>query len=204
MAFQPATGIAQAEFRMLWDGQKVENVLNFKSNSPLTAEALGALADELSDAWATHCIPLMSFNAQYESCHVRSLESLTAPATDSFVGGGAVGANPTASMPNNVSLAIKFLTGLSGKSGRGRLYIVGMPRGEVTNNVVSATLADAWVTALNAVFDAAAGLTWQPVVLSRRTGGAARAVAVGYAITGIGYTDRIVDSQRRRLPQRGH
>ena len=203
MAFQPAPGIVQVEIRQLWDSQRVENVLHFASANSNDATAITTLADDLRASWRTNVMPLQSTTVQLASVYARSLDTAIAPAYESFPANAQFGDNGSPAMPNNVSWCLKFTTGLTGRSGRGRLYVVGLTENQVGNNAVNQTVADDWVVAINAIFSTAAADGWQPVVLSRVQAGVRLANAIGYAITGIGYTDRVIDSQRRRLPQRG-
>jgi len=203
MAFQPAPGIVEAEFRMVWDSQRVENVLHFASGQSDDPAAIETLAQDLRVSWQTNMLPLQSNLVTLNSVYVRSLDSAIAPAYESFPANAQSGDVTNPSLPNNVSWTVKFTTGLTGRSGRGRNYVIGLCEAQVTANLLSQAQADAWVDAYNALFATAAADGWQPVVLSRVQAGVRLANAVGYAITGLGYSDRVVDSQRRRLPTRG-
>jgi len=203
MPFQPATGIVQAEVRMVLDSQRVENVFHFSGPSSSDPVAIAALADALRISWTNDVLPIVSSALQLNSVYVRSLDAAIAPASESFPANAQVGGNTQPVLPSNVSWCLKFTTGLTGRSGRGRSFVVGLCENQVTANLIAAGTADDLLIAYQSFFATAAGQGWQPVVLSRVQGGDELPVALGYAITGVGFSDRVVDSQRRRLPQRG-
>lgn len=203
MPFQPVPNTAIFEFRHIWDSQKVENTLYGRFTVPWTAADLVVACDELRQYWVANMLPLMSSAVTLNSVYGRSLETVTAPLHEDFTSAGTPGSVAAPALPNSNSWCITLRTGLSGRSGRGRNYILGLAEDRVTANVVSQAHADAWAAAyagLTAVW-ANIGATW--VIVSRRTGGAARPSGVTYPVTSSGYIDRIVDSQRRRLPGRG-
>jgi hypothetical protein len=108
-----------------------------------------------------------------------------------------VGGIASAETPANVALAVKLLTGIIGRSNRGRQYWLGIP----SNSFILDTAASGFISLLSAVFTkhllgwSASGVTYIPAVPSRKLG-TIRPV-VEFAI------ESILDSQRRRLLGRG-
>lgn len=114
-------------------------------------------------------------------------------------GGGASGATA----PGGVTFALTFRTGHVGRAFRGRNYIPGIPEPAIDGNEVLTTFAEALANSDIALAAAvtAAGFTW--TVVSRNLNNAPRPTPVALPITGVGYSDLSLDSQRRRLNGRG-
>lgn len=104
--------------------------------------------------------------------------------------------------PNNVTWAIRFTTGAIGRSARGRMYVVGLPanRIDAATQSILTTYADNWVTALESTQTAAASIGWSHCIVSRFHDKVKRATGVYRVVTGVGYHDLVLDSQRGRLP----
>jgi hypothetical protein len=134
-------------------------------------------------------------------------------ATDISVYGGAqvvntdeAGANGAASggtAPGNVTWCETLRTGHVGRAFRGRNYLPGLPEDALNGNEVYSTFANdiiagenLWAAALTA-----AGYVW--CIVSRTLNGVTRTPPVALPITGVGYADLSIDSQRRRLNKRG-
>lgn len=112
----------------------------------------------------------------------------------------------TTAMPNDNCLAIKRSTGVPGRSGRGRWYQPVWGQNQLSaQNTVTSTLGNAIVAALTAFQAAVEGGTFpcEMGIVSKQTGGMPRTAGLFQQITAWGYTDLVVDSQRRRLPGRG-
>lgn len=203
MAFQPAAGIAKAELRGSLFGQQIENVLHFKFNSAITGTAIEALAAALDDWMVSNYIALMPAEYLYRETYVKDLTTAFSSEWTSYVNAGDAG-TLDAAMPGNVAWAVKFNTGSSGRSYRGRAYVP-CTRANVDDNVVLLSFATNWVAGFAALITALASDApdWTWVVLSRVTGGVPRPDGVGTPITTIGWSDLNVDSQRRRLNGRG-
>jgi hypothetical protein len=146
--------------------------------------------------------PLTTNQVSLVGVKATSLESDTAPAFErpTLIPGDLA----QAAEPNNVTLAIKFLTAGRGRSARGRNYIVGLHVDAVTNNEVSSAHAAQYVTAYDELRDTSVISVGTHVVVSRFLDGVERTEGIAQTVTGVTFTDFIVDSQRRRLPGRGN
>lgn len=109
---------------------------------------------------------------------------------------GAV-ANPV--LPMHTTIAIKFTTGLAGRSFRGRTYWIGLYESSVAGDFVTAAVVTALIAKLNNLKEALDAEGWDFVVVSKFHNGAPREAAAITNISGIGVTDNRVDTQRRRL-----
>jgi len=162
--------------------------------------AIDDLAD-IGNTWFTdEIMPITSITLSYIQTVVRGLNSaIDLTATNN--NGASNGLSNNAPLPNNVSFVIKHSTGFTGRSARGRSYMVGIP-----NNVVAANEDDMGVTQAQAYVDAfdlldatldAAG--WNGVVVSRYTAGVLRTTPITTTITGHEFTDLKLDTRRKRL-----
>lgn len=102
-------------------------------------------------------------------------------------------------MPNNVSFAIKFGTGLAGRSYRGRFYHIGFSEAMVADNVIITGNANQIRDAFPTLAGDLGAVGLEHVVVSKQLNGVPRTVGVATKITTYSYTDLRVDTQRKRL-----
>lgn len=202
MAFIPVPNTLQAEIRMIWQGERVENTLYFEKTGGWSFLDQVAFTADLREWWVTNCLPGQSNTLLLSSVYTRNLTT-QAGSMSELSGNGALGSTGSPTLPNNVSIAVSFRTSLVGRSFRGRNYWAGLCEDQVTgNNVVSEHLGfilDAY-DALFAVATAA-GAEW--VIVSRYANNVARETGVTTPVTNVVMVDPGVDSMRRRLPGRG-
>lgn len=106
-------------------------------------------------------------------------------------------------MPNNVTFAVKKSSGLTGRSARGRTYWIGVPRTELLaadeNEVEPAYVAE-MIASIDSIRIAISGVsTWDPVLVSRFSGGVARAEGVTFPWVDTVSVNNRIDTQRGRL-----
>jgi hypothetical protein len=202
MAFIPAPNLVTAEVFALKDGQQIENRFTIDVLTTPTDAIVDDVAN-IVDVWA---------QAHYFH-HLPNTVSLRGvQATDVSVANGSqhlitpegsvVGTLDAPAMPNEVTLCLQLKTGSRGRSARGRCYILGLARSDVTGEntfwSVRATDLVADFTALKAAID---GAGWSWVVASYvanrvpRPGG-----PVYFPILSVAFQDLIVDSMRSRKP----
>lgn len=206
MPFVPFLQAAELQIRGLLDGQRICNTLGFRKDTLITGAMLGELCYAINDWWITNTPGLLPSSYVFSEVYGIMLDSPTSGAFTSAIGAGTVGTMGGAPLPNVNTLAIKFTTNRRGRSYTGRNYWPGLSEAVVTGNVVSDDLADAIVALYSQLIvwlpdDFPPGWTWS--VLSRYTGGEPRIVGEEEPITAVSTTDRIIDTQRRRLPGRG-
>lgn len=184
-------------------GQTVENVFYWNHGSPYDAATIAALALAVQGSWVTNLKPILPPAAV--------LNSITATATDAASGVqhvapvGSAGSNAGAGMETiGNTLAIKFGTGVSGRSYRGRMYFPILIEGLVSANVVDLSYAAGLVSAVTAFFqDVETDTGDKHVIASYQNDCAWRATGVSTDVSSYSYVDRNLDSQRRRLSGRG-
>jgi hypothetical protein len=204
MAIAPNPFVAQAELRYTQDAQEVENILHFVSSTVWTSEDCGRLAFELGEWWNQQVRPLQTSDVALREVYCKGMLNGSAPEGTDSTYSGIQGAVAAPSLPNNVTCSVSFRTGQTGRSYRGRNYIIGLAEEAVLRNKVAATILEAWTNAYislkpDSIYIAAG--VW--CVYSQRAAGALRNVGLATPVSTALFVNDIVDSQRRRLPGRG-
>nr|CRY95242.1 hypothetical protein [uncultured prokaryote] len=201
MAFQSVPNCAEAVIRGVVNTIPVVNVLNFtKVGGSYNQTDIDALAAVI-DAWFADSIMGHTSNqVQYVETVVRGLENLNdyeAQNNDETTF-GAVTAAP---MPGQVTWVVKHLSGLTGRSARGRTYIWGIPVTslQADENLISLAAAEDFVEGFDELPPLVAAAGWAHVIVSRFTGNAPRPTGIFFPVVSYAYTDLRLDTQRRRL-----
>jgi hypothetical protein len=189
------------EWRATLAGQQVENRITvdmLTAPTPTNIEALAIIAynwarDHYTSVLPTTCT-INSVVATDLSVH-EGVQFTYSPAT--LPGGVAL-----AALPNEVSFCLSLRSDSRGRSARGRFFwlaIVDTFRD--TDNTLAAGTANGFVEILNILRTAITGAGFAWVVVSYRTLGAPRVGGpVFFPIVSIIFTDRVLDSMRRRKP----
>jgi hypothetical protein len=177
-----------------------ENIYHVHSGTAWDATSLAALnavfaAWEVSDGKAMRHNATALFKVSSVDLTTQNGAFVDTPITPPTAG------VQSAPAPNNVTIAIKWTTGLRGRSFRGRTFHIGMYEGAFSGNqLTSAAVAD-WTTrygdllaAVNAVSGHKMGVT------SRKHNGTDRTTGVTTDILSASINVNL-DSQRRRLPE---
>lgn len=204
MAFIPCPNIAEFRLQYLWDLQQCENVFHVFKSAGWTADDLNTVGGTFANWWTSELSDEVSNTVTLQRIITRDLTVENGIGTEVLLGLPANGARTSAALPNNVSLAVKWGTGLAGRSYRGRTFHVGLCDDQVTGNTVLAATQTSLKTKYDfiriALDNALLGVEFG--VLSRFNNGAPRAAGILTPITGVGI-DPVTDSQRRRSPGRG-
>lgn len=203
MAFQAAPDCAEAVIQGELFGEACYNTLNFKSAAPYTQADVDALAVAVTTAWLAGAFQAcLSPGYTFVGTQVRGLTSVND--LESFSSGANTAGSATGSaLPNNAAWTIKFTTGLTGRSARGRNYISGWTTQFVTTNTLDLAAANDFIATYLDIQTEAGIEGWTWGVLSRQTAGAPRTTAVLFPINNVSFSDLTMDSMRRRLPGRG-
>lgn len=198
MAFQPVPDVALVRVNGRIDGQKTINTLYWQvSGSGIDQVNLTALADAV-DGWASSAlVSPLSDDWSYES-----VDAIDLSVPNSFQvtrSSAAPGESSSEAAPNNVAACISFQTVFSGRSFRGRNYIPGIPNDQINLN----TMENAFMASLITIYDDLIGAGtflagWQWGVVSRQTGGVARAEGLFSPITSVVFRTPYVRSMRSR------
>lgn len=201
MAFQSVPNCAIASIRLA--GNSTVGVMTptfTKVGGDYTQGDIDVLAATIDSWMASHALAEVSDGWAYTGTTVRGLENENdyIAVADDNAGQGELASPPT---PSQVSFVVKFTTGLTGRSARGRAYWCGLAQSQLDTNENLLKLVSA--NQIRAAWEDLGGLVlptgWTHVVVSRQTAGAKRPVGIFFPVTGYSYTDRRVDTQRGRL-----
>jgi hypothetical protein len=188
----------QAVLQFTQEAQILQNVLNFIRFGGFTDEEVVSVAEDLITWWNDELKTDVPSEVALTQVRARRLDEEDSPIFEVSTGLPLAG-TASGPLPNNVTLAVKTLTGLGGRRRRGRVYHVGLRTGKLLSTDVNridpgslSGILDAY-RALRDFSFSVADTSW--CVWSRISG-------QGTVITEVA-SDGVVDSQRRRLPGRG-
>lgn len=201
MAFQSVPDTAEAIVSYTLNGVTLSNSYYFGHPAGYDGNDLQNLADALDDWVVTEMLPLVLTSAVYNQVEVRGLENENDLVRIANAGAGAGSLNETP-LPVNVAFCLKRLSGLTGRSARGRVYVGGIGAASLQSNenFISSTRADQFLDAHNAQFAYVTPYAWTAVVVSRYHNGAKRSVGEVETLLVWEYTDLRLDTRRDRLP----
>lgn len=201
-AFVPIPNTALVEMIYREDNQIMEQTYHVVKDGAWGVLEFPALGQAFKGWWQTNLLAGCSNTVQLISIKMTDLGSQNGPLYEYLTGLPLGGGNGSSPLPNNVTVAIKFTTALRGRSFRGRTFHVGLCQNQVNQNLITggqlSYMHDGYFALLGAVNVAG----YQLVVASRRHLGAPRVTGVATVIVDV-QVNPTVDSQRRRLPERG-
>jgi len=205
MAFQSVPYTFQLNQRWVLSGQQCLTTF-YASVDPGDYNS-GVATDVLTEfrTWVTsELIPVFPAGVVFGNAEIKGLMNAADIFQFSSFNAGDPGGVGTANQPGNVVVSIKRSSGLTGRSERGRVYIPVPDNGLTTNeNAVDATWLDSVVDALNFLRSSLTAAGAVEAIVSRFTGGAARATGIAIPVAFYIAVDANVDSMRRRLTGRG-
>lgn len=196
-------GVAEIDMLYTYNGQLVMNRFHVKREGAWDSAMLNTLAAAFITWFDTFMKSGASNGLTLNAVRATDLSTANNPQVIVTTGLPSTGTGGTADLPNNVTVAVKWTTGLRGRSARGRTYHLGLHSNQIAvNTVVTGSIAGlkaAYEELIAAVEGASDGVL---SVLSERTGNAPRTEGIAYQIVGVDINPTL-DSQRRRLPERG-
>src|SRR5687767_8054720 len=204
MAFIPVPNTARFEVIFNSLDQIVENVYHVEKATPWSAANLETMANAIVAWWKAEMAPLVPSSVSLMRVDSRDLTVEAAPFHSAPCLVDCEGTLADAQEPNNVTVAVKWTGGLTGRSQRGRTYHIGLTSGQVTGNSVDILDGASILAAYNELKAsiAAALIGAKLVIVSYITGGVPRTTGQTTDVTSASL-DLTIDSQRRRLPGRG-
>lgn len=202
MVFVPATDTVKVDFFQTWASQQVCNTVYYHLDTPWDEAAMNALGSDLVAWLNSDWKDAITSNCSFHTIKITDLTTQNSPGIEYTTGLPIAGTNAIASVPNNVSVVYKWITGYRGRSYRGRWYVAGLQQVHVNNNTVDGAYITSMTTALNKLHNTIPTTGMTMVICSRYHNKAPRALAVCTEVVG-GNMNATVDSQRRRLPERG-
>lgn len=202
MPFVPFPNTVKVEMIFSQAGQIVQNVFHVRSTEFTTPGALINIAEVFKEWWDVELQTLVSSKVTLTSIKVTSLQTATALGIE-YVDGLPLAAlgSPNA-LPNNATVAVKWITGVRGRSFRGRTYHIGLSTLQVSESSLNEVSQNALQTAYRELITLANDADMPLVVASKIENGQFREVGEITFITDCSI-NRTLDSQRRRLPERG-
>lgn len=201
MAFVPSENTYRVELRYLYDGQKCVNVFHVNYALGSGPDHFVAIADIFKD-WMVGLKAFQPSTCSLRTIAITDLNEENGESREIGTGLPIVGTGATAQLPNNVTIAVKWTTGQSGRSFRGRTYHIGLCEGNVVANRLDDVTVGYMTTSYNYLLSALATEGYVLVVRSIILNGGPRFAGVQTPILNA-TIDPTLDSQRRRLPGRG-
>lgn len=200
MVFIPAVNTAQVNLRYTIEGNPAENTLYFQRDQAIDQTSLDLLTLDMAAWYNAYFAPRCKTSVVGSEVYSVDLTTQDGLYSTSNINNGFPGSIiSTSSVPASVAPCMSFRTAQRGRSGRGRNYLPSPAGQELTaNNFITPTYMSGWLATYQRLVDDPE-LTYTWVVCSRFFNKAPRATAVLYPITGLMFSDNVVDTQRRRL-----
>lgn len=214
MAFIPVPNCAAVTMSYtILDADVAENTFGVQNSGSWDATQLGALGvafNTWNDTAVSGAAPYQNRVSQTTlvQTQCRDLTTQTSPVVITpYTGAHGAGADTSGPLNNGLTKAFTARSGLSGRSQRGRIFVVGIGVGELVSgdpNLLSPAFLDEYVLQLDGLISQvhAANASWTLSVISRFHNNAPRSTGVTTPVTSWGYANQYVDFQRRRAP--GH
>lgn len=208
MAFVPVADTAKLALLFTQFGQKLVNTMWFSKSGGWSASDLNSLCVAVNSWVIAEMLPAQNDSVTFNGSEAVDMssegqEGVSVQQTAPNTGGLSIG-----SFPGNVTAAIKFLTGFTGRSNRGRNYFVGLDAGSVTGDTIGAPAVASLLSIYDSLASYLVGLTAEHVVASLYSGideaghPVPRVAGVVHAVTSYAM-DNLTDSMRKRLAGRG-
>jgi hypothetical protein len=198
-SFIPFPDCCEAAIEFDLDGIPCVNTLGFHNTAsePFAVTDLADLATVIQTYLITGLATDQAPIVQYRNIHLRTLDSVSGPVFDQpLTNAGSASGTP---VPNQVSMTITFLSGIAGRSYRGRNYIAGLQASTLADQRTWQGSGMSYVQSVYETFDGhLPSVSAEHVILSRFLDKAPR--EIGHAQPVIGYrANSQVHTQRRRL-----
>lgn len=202
MAFQPVPDTAEIDMIFTLNGVPAQNVFYASLPGGYALADLQALAAQIDVNWQGNWRSEQPAEVAYIRTEVRGLafeNDIEASDNTSAATGNHVGAT----LPGNVTFAIKKESGLTGRSARGRTYWIGIPSTTLQaadENFLQAAFATLLVFNVDTIRTSIVAVpNWNPVLVSRFNAGQKRAFGVTFPWVSTTNVDNRIDTQRGRL-----
>lgn len=204
MAFQPVLDTVEIDMIFTYNGEIAQNVFYASIAGGYSLADLVVLAAQIDVNWQGNWRAQQPLEVTYLRTEVRGLAvENDVEATDNTSTNPGTDVSPA--MPNNVTFAIKKESGLTGRSARGRTYWIGIPTSKLDSpdeNRLKQIYIDLIVLAVDTVRTSIIAVPlWSPVLVSRFSGGVKRSMGKTFPWITTTNVDRIIDTQRGRLPK---
>lgn len=192
--------IARITYQMHRGTQVVENTFHLHRSGGWTLAQLQAAVLAAYNLWNTYAKPVIPSGIALFNVHGQVYDPNVSPWTADYTVSPEIAGTATGTTaPGNVTSTLSERANLAGRKYRGRIYWPGIPEGNIASDD---TLNSAFIAAL-----AGFALQW---ILAFPAGGTNGALVIFHRLTNTFdqiatiVIEKILDSQRRRLPGRGN
>jgi len=203
MPFVPFDNVIKIEGVYSWAGQVVENVHYYLVDETPNEDTARSLALAYRTWFFTYGPSITSNTAILTSVKWTIMEDENAPAGEYTTELPITGGRSSPSMPNNVTVAVKWLTAYRGRSFRGRTFHIGLTDDTANGSTLLVNFAQNLLTAYEDLIELTVDVG--PAIMavaSRYSHGVLRERGIATPVINAAI-DPTIDSQRRRLPGRG-
>jgi len=199
MTFQPVPDTARFAVRVRSGlGDDVINVLYFRRQGAWGLPELEAAAQALATVWVNEIMPSISGSSALFSIQARGERVQDDVAFEFVLPSPVSGGRGGDALPAQCAFCVTHLTGLVGRSNRGRTYFGPLAEQDTVGDLLVAARADAFRNGLGSVRNIMSNAGWTHVVVSRVRNKTRLSTAITVPVIGYRYTDRVIDTQRRR------
>lgn len=202
MQFIPVPNCASVVMAFTYHDQQCMNKYHLESESPFDQASLALAGNLFSGWWSTNFRGYVGASLILNRILLRALDTDHSPAVEYTQGLPLAGQGGSPNGPGNVTVAVKWASGLAGRSYRGRTFHLGLPVTQYSGNSLVAGVETTLAGKYNQLITDLDATPWHLVVVSYYTNGAPRTQGVVTEISEAS-VDVHLDSQRRRLAGRG-
>ena len=210
MPFIPVPNGVRVCLRFAKAGQQVCNVFYVDAHGAITLTTLNQVGSIFKTWWNTYMQPITGSDTSLQAIEVVDASESGGIGIEYTTGLPLTGASSGSALPNNVTVASKLTTGRTGRSYRGRSYFNGLTDTnlQADQQHITTTMQGVLDAAFDQLISALISQTLNLAVASLYSGvdvnhkPIPRSSGVLTDIIGAS-TNLTLDSQRRRLPERG-
>lgn len=205
MPFQAAPGVAYLTIHNKLDGQDYINGLYFLKTAAglINQTELAALANQFANNMMDPFFGLWPNVMVHQKIVCRAIDAENSWVVEDLSRSGETGGFTGPTDANNLAFSITFKTGLAGATNNGRNSFGGLLKSSIDNSMIALSAADAIRDVYAMMIGPSAVATgWTWCIVSRKVA-VPGDPATPRPVTAVVYNDRVVDSQKTRLPGRG-
>lgn len=200
MDFHPAPGVLEVAQQFTTPGGSAYNVYHVAhlDSTTWSVSQIAAMLTVFSN-WE-QATGRLRRTADFDCQQIRARDLSTHFGTEGTIGGNTAGTLAGASLPDNVTLAIKKSTGKAGRAFRGRVYWIGLSVAKQTKDMYDGVEVTAIVTALETLRTSVEAVAnCGLAIVHGQIDGVVQNPRPWTQVIGHVATDDTLDSQRRRL-----
>lgn len=193
--------VARAFIEMSYNGRVFGSSLHFQRPGGWGLTELGVLGAALNNAWDTHIMPLVADTVNFDGTRAYDMSSPMGPVAWTPISQPAPGGIDDQVHSLSVAVVFTLRTPARGRSGRGRIYVSGMPEVSVEEGRLIPSQYTAWEAAGNAFYNQLVSSGLVLSVYSTEQGGVPLTQGDALTVTDIELRTPILGNQRRRNPR---